>query len=259
MSLVDSHCHLNHPKLAADLNDVLCRAGLAGVSRMVVVGYDLSSSREAVSLANAHPSVLAAVGVHPHEADQYDSRAADALAELARGDRVVAYGEVGLDYHYDHSPRPIQRATFERQLDEAARLGLPVIIHSREAADDTRAILSDYAPLAAGGVMHCYPYGADQVDWVLEMGLHIGLTGIVTFPKGEEARQVAACVPLDRLLIETDAPYLAPVPYRGRTNEPAYVSIVAEAIGRVRGVDASEIAATTTRNAGKLFGELIYA
>lgn len=257
MPLVDSHCHLNHPKLTADLNDVLSRASDAGVSRMIVVGYDLSSSREAVSLAKAHPNVLAAVGVHPHDADQYGAHAADSLAELAKGERVVAYGEVGLDYHYDHSPRPTQRAAFERQLDEAARLGLPVIIHSRDAADDTRAILSEHAPLAAGGVMHCYTYGADQVDWVLELGLHIGLTGVVSFPKGEEAREVAACVPLDRLLIETDAPYLAPVPYRGRTNEPAYVSIVAEAIGRVRGVDGSEIAATTTRNAGNLFGELI--
>lgn len=257
MAFVDSHCHLNHDALRGGLDAVLQRAQEAHVSRLVVVGYDLESSVEALALAQGHDAIAAAVGLHPHDSVGYTEGVRRQLGDLARQVGVVAYGEIGLDYYYDNSPRPTQREVFGRQLEEVGRLGVPVIIHSRDAADDTRAILERHCPLPSGGVLHCYTYGVEELEWVLGLGLYIGLTGLVSFPKADRTREVAARVPLDRLLIETDAPYLAPVPHRGRTNEPAYLPEIAACIARARGVGVAEIEQATTRNAGALFGELV--
>ncbi|MBD3173855.1 MAG: YchF/TatD family DNA exonuclease [Armatimonadia bacterium] len=257
MPLVDSHCHLNHDELHRDLYDALDQAQKVGVERMVVVGYDLVSSKRAIAQSRAHLSIVAAVGLHPHDASDYSSAVADELRALARSYRTVAYGEIGLDYHYDNSPRETQRAAFERQLAVAEELRLPVIIHSRDAADDTRAIVEDHTPLPAGGVMHCFTYGVEEMEWAVELGLHVGITGVITFKKAEEVREVAAAVPLERLLIETDSPYMAPVPYRGRTNQPAFLPEVAVAVAQAREISPAEVEAATTRNASLLFGELV--
>ncbi len=230
----------------------MARARGVGVTRMVVVGSDLADSERAVALASEFEGLTATVGVHPHEARTVDPTVLARLRELAGLPIVSAVGEIGLDYHYDLSPRPAQRAAFEAQLGLARALELPLVLHSREAAADTLSVLR-----AAGGplrgVVHCFPYGADVAEECLALGLHIGITGIVTFDKTGLIQEVARRVPLERLLIETDSPYLAPRPKRGQRNEPAYVVHVAAEIARLRGLDPAEVAAATTTNAERLF------
>ncbi len=251
MRLVDSHAHLDFPQFDADREAVIERAREAGLVAILNVGTDLASSRAAVALADRYDFIYAAVGVHPHDAKTVTPAVLEDLRELARHPKVVAIGEIGLDYYRDLSPRPVQRRVFAQQLALAAELGLPVVVHSREAHDDVLAALQDWQ--GVGGVLHSYSGGPERLEEVMALGFSIGLSGPVTFRKAHRLRAVAAAVPLDRLLVETDCPYLTPVPYRGRRNEPAYVRYVAEAVARARGVSVEDVARATTENARRLF------
>lgn len=272
MNLIDSHAHLDFPRFNTDRNAVIKRARKAGLVAIINIGVDLVSSRAAVALAEKYKFIYATVGFHPHGARDVTPRVLDELRALARHPKVVAIGEIGLDYYRkrsdDRSPRPVQRRAFANQLALATELGLPVVIHNRDAYDDVLAILRDWvttSPLppsiwgdrgGAGrlGVFHTYSAGPERLEEVLELGFSISISGPVTFPKARPLREVAAKVPLDRLLIETDCPYLTPKPHRGRRNEPAYVQYVAEAIARARGISPKAVAKATTDNTRRLFG-----
>ncbi|RMG73955.1 MAG: YchF/TatD family DNA exonuclease [Nitrospirae bacterium] len=235
-----------------DLPDVLERAKEAGVERLICVGVDEESSEKAIELAKQYKGVYATAGYHPHDAKDYPDGFDEKLRQWAKQGLIVALGEIGLDYHYDHSPREIQKEIFLRQLALAKELNLPVIIHSREAADDTYNILKESG--ISTGVMHCYSGSPERAERFMALGFYISISGPVTFKKAERLKKVASLVPDEYLLIETDAPYLTPSPYRGRRNEPAYVRLVAEEVARLRGVSTEDIARITSLNASRLFG-----
>lgn len=251
--LVDSHAHLNDQRLSAQVPELLQAAKAAGVNRIINVGYDLPSSEMAVRQAAEHSMLFAAVGLHPHDARLWSESMADQLVCLARQPRVVAWGEIGLDYHYDNSPRETQQAALHAQLDLAKGLSLPVIIHDRDAHADVLAILRNHAPYAFGGVMHCYSSSAEMLGAFLELGFHISFAGPITFKNARKSLEAATLVPSDRLLVETDAPYLAPEPHRGRENQPAWVALVARKLAVARGMDYDELAGLVDRNAAALF------
>ena len=249
--MIDSHAHLDSGRFDGDREAVVARARAAGLVAIVNAGADLASSRASVALAERYDFIYATVGIHPHAAKSVTPAVLDELRELARHPKVVAVGEIGLDYYRDLSPRPVQRRAFADQLALAAELGqsrgspLPVVIHSRDAHDDVLAILRDWSTslpvgegLREGGrsVLHSYAAGPERLDEVLALGFYIGISGPVTFKKAERLREVAAAVPLDRLLVETDCPYLTPEPHRGKRNEPAYVRYVAQTIAQTRNV-----------------------
>lgn len=252
--LVDTHAHLDFPEFDHDREAVLARAWEAGVGSIITIGTDVERSRRAVVLAEGDPRIYAAVGIHPHEAAAMDEGLWAALEELARHPRVVAIGEVGLDYHYDRPPRDVQAAAFRRQVHLARAVGKPLIIHSREAHDDVVCILREEGAARIGGVMHCFSGDVRQAEDCLGLGFYISLAGPVTFKSGEVARRVAAAVPADRLLVETDCPFLSPHPYRGQRNEPARVALVAAEVARARRITEEEAAALTGENARRLFG-----
>ncbi|HXA52270.1 MAG TPA: TatD family hydrolase [Candidatus Acidoferrum sp.] len=241
MRLVDSHCHVNDPKFDEDRDAVLERALAAGVDTMVVI--------DAPEFAERHPFLFATLGVHPHEASNATEETFARIRDLAQHPKVVAIGEIGLDYHYDFSPRDVQRRVFDRQLEIAAEFHKPVVIHTREAWDDT---LAQMPSLPYGGIMHCFTGTVEQASQAVERGFHLGFGGVLTFPKAEELRAAARQTPDDRLLIETDCPYLAPVPHRGKRNEPAFVVETARRLAEVRGTSLEAIAALTTSNFQKL-------
>ncbi len=247
---IDSHCHLD--ALGEDVPDVLARAAEVGVEAMVTVGCDLESSRSSVVLASRHPPVWATVGIHPHEADGYGEEALAKLCALAGRDKVVAIGEIGLDYYRDLSPRGAQRSAFRSQLEAAERLGLPVVIHVRDAHDDLFTILDEVGP-SQGQVFHCFSGGPEEVRRALELGGCISFAGNLSFRKAQSLREAASLVPLDRLLIETDSPYLAPVPHRGKRNEPAHVRFVGSALAEACGRSVDEISRATAANARRVF------
>ncbi len=249
--MIDTHAHLDFPQFDPDRDAVLARARVAGVRAILTVGTDVASSRRAVALAAVHPDVYAAVGCHPHEAQTLTEAGLAELRQLAAQPRVVAIGEIGLDYYRDHSPRPVQRDVFERLLALAAEVGSPVIVHTREAHDDVLRALRGWR--GVGGVVHAYSGGMARLEEVLALGFHIGVAGPVTFPNAHELRGAVARAPLERLLLETDCPYLTPAPYRGRRNEPAYVRYVAEAVAQARGAEVDEIRQATAENAVRLF------
>ncbi len=255
--LIDAHAHLQARQFDGDRAAVLRRARAAGVAAIVCSADDEASSRAAVALAEAEPDVWATVGVHPHEAKDADAGTIARLAELARHPRCVAIGEIGLDYHYDHSPREVQRALFAAQLEQLGALGLPMVIHSREAAEDTLAILSAWRAGADGerapGLMHCFGYDAGWAERFLELGFLLSIPGVVSYPKAEQVQQVAAMVPEERFTVETDCPYLAPQSHRGRRNEPAYLPETVRAIAALRGCAAEAVAARAAENARRLF------
>jgi TatD DNase family protein len=256
---VDSHAHIDGEDFDADRDEVVARARAAGVRAILNVGTGDPHSgvlERAVASAEKYEDVFAAVGVHPHDARLFDEPAERRLSELLRrGGRVVALGEIGLDYHYDNSPREVQREVFARQLRLAKETGLPVVIHSREADDETTAILrTEYAGAARGGVMHCFGGGRRMAEEVLELGFLISFAGNVTFKNAEPLREVARAVPLGRMLVETDCPFLTPVPFRGRRNEPAYVVETARFIAALKGVEPEEFGRVTSENFARLFG-----
>ncbi len=252
MPLVDSHCHLQDSAFDADRAEILSRS-LDTLDWLVVIGDDLPSSRAAVALTQ--PGVYASVGIHPYHAAAVDAPALEALRELARSPQVVAIGEIGLDYFkYNDTPRDIQQTAFQQQLELAASLDLPVIIHNRESQEDLAAILDAHHSHLTGGVMHCFAGSTAFVERVLGWGFYISFAGNVTFPKADELRTAASAVPLDRLLIETDAPYLAPQPVRGKRCEPAFVTHTAKCLADLKDVDLGTLCAATTQNAARLFG-----
>jgi TatD DNase family protein len=271
MLLIDSHAHLDFHQFDDDRDAVIARAREAGLVAILNAATNLASGWASVSLAETHDFVYAAVGIHPHGAKTATRTALEQLRALSRHPKVVAIGEIGLDYFRDLSPRSAQRQAFTDQLALAKEVGLPVVVHSRDAHDDVLHILRDWAksppcpsgasPPRAGrteggrhGVLHSYAAGPERLEEALEMGFYIGISGPVTFKNAEQLRAVAAAVPLDRLLIETDCPYLTPEPYRGKRNEPAYVRYVAQAIARARGVSEEIVAQATVDNARRLFG-----
>lgn len=256
--LFDTHAHLDSGQYQDDREEVIARARDAGVGLICNVGYDLPSSRRSIAIARDHEGIYAAVGVHPHDASTLDEGALDALRSLAGDPRVVAIGEIGLDYYRDLSPRKVQKEAFRRQIALARQLKLPIIIHDRDAHQDVMAVLREEGARNAGGIFHCFSGDAAMARECLELGFHIALGGPVTFSNGGRAQEVARVVPPDRLLVETDCPYLAPAPYRGRRNEPAYVRLVAEKIAALRGLDPEELAAGTTENALRLFRSVLF-
>jgi TatD DNase family protein len=254
LTLTDTHCHLHFPHFDPDREAVLARARAAGVTVFLVPGTDLPSSRRAVALAQQHPDVFAAVGVHPHAAKTLRERELQELRELAGHPKVVAIGEVGLDYYRNLSPRAEQVRALEQQLALAAELGLPVIVHNREATGEVLAALRAWRPQGRAGVLHSFSGDVPDAEAAVGLGFCVGITGPVTYRNGEQMRRVAAAVPLDRLLIETDSPYLSPQPFRGQRNEPAHVRAVAEKIAEVRGLPLAEVARASGANAAALFG-----
>jgi TatD DNase family protein len=251
MHLIDSHAHVDFSQFDNDRDAVIERARATGLVAVVNIGIDVSTSRASVTLAESHDVIYATVGIHPHNAKTATAEALQELRDLAQHPQVVAIGEIGLDYYRDLSPRPVQRKAFRDQLALASELDLPVVIHSRDAHDDVLTILSGWQ---GAGVLHTYAAGPQRLDQVIDMGFFIGISGPVTYARAEPLRDVAKAAPLDRLLVETDCPYLTPEPHRGRRNEPAYVRFVAEAIAQTRGDSLQQIADATADNARRLFG-----
>ena len=251
MRLIDSHAHLDFPQFDPDRLAVIERAREAGLVAILNVGTDLISSRAAVELAERYEFIYAAVGVHPHDAKTVTPAVLDELRALAHHPKVVAVGEIGLDYYRNLSPRPVQRRAFFDQLALAAELALPVVIHSREAHDDVLAVLGEWQ---GTGVLHSYSAGPERLTEVLALGFAVGISGPITFKKAKGLREVAAAAPLERLLVETDCPYLTPEPYRGRRNEPAHVRYVAGAVAHARGEAAETVAQAMVENACRVFG-----
>ncbi len=252
--VIDSHAHVHFDRLEADMVEVLARARAAGLERIVTVGTSPAENARVVELAERETMLRAAVGFHPHEARTIKAVDWPVLEDLASRRMVVALGEFGLDYHYEHSPRAVQKEVFARGIELALRMDVPLVIHTREAEADTLAVLDE----AAGGrmprgVFHCFTGSAAFAREALARGFHVSFSGIVTFPKSEGVREAAREVPLDRLLVETDAPYCAPVPMRGKTNEPAYVVHVARFLADLCGLSEDAVRRATTENARRLF------
>jgi TatD DNase family protein len=240
--LVDSHVHLDDSKFDPDREAVIERALAAGVERMMAIGT--GHLETAILQAERYPFIVATIGVHPHDASKATPETFARLRELATHPKVVAFGEIGLDYHYDFSPRDVQRAVFQKQLEIAAEAGKPIVIHSREAWADTMELLAS----GHHGIIHCFTGDPQQAREALALGFHLAFGGVLTFPSAEAVREAARITPDDRLLLETDCPYLAPLPHRGKRNEPAFVVEVARRLAAVRGSTLEEIAGHTTRN-----------
>jgi TatD DNase family protein len=254
--LVDSHCHLDFPDFAPDLDGVMARARDAGVGAMVTICTRLSRFDEIRAIAEARENVWCSVGVHPHEAAEEGVSEPSRLLELARHPRVVGFGETGLDYYYEHSPREAQRRSFRAHIAAARATGLPLIVHTRDADDDTVAVLAEeHAKGPFTGLIHCFSSSRELAEKALKIGFYISISGIVTFKKAEALRETVRAVPLERLLVETDAPYLAPVPHRGKRNEPAYVARTAACVAEIKGVSPEALARATTDNFFRLFAK----
>lgn len=248
--LVDTHCHLASTDFDSDRGEVLARARAAGVERIVVIGESPEVASRALELAAREPRISVSTGIHPHDASTWDNGSADQLREVWRDARVVAAGEMGLDYHYDHSPREVQQRVFAEQLGLAVEAGKPAVIHAREADDDVAAILRNHPNATI--VLHSFSSGAALERAGLDAGWYFSFSGMITF-RNWSRNEIIKTVPLDRLLVETDAPYLAPVPHRGHRNEPAYVRRVAEQIAAVRGMAVNDLIARTGENAQRVF------
>jgi len=262
IELVDTHAHLDFAQFDGELNSVLQRASDAGVTCVVTVGFDLDSSRNAATLARDNANVRACVGVHPHEAAMAGERVLEDLRGLVEDGEVVAIGEIGLDYYRDRSPREVQRRVFREQLDLAAEVGRPVVVHDRDAHNDVMAILRDWANAASSGkgrlhhplgVVHCYSGDQAMADELFQLGFYVSVAGPVTYSNAIGLQDVVRGLPLDRLLVETDCPFLAPHPYRGKRNEPAHVRLVASKVAEVKNALLEEVARVTTDNARAVF------
>ena len=252
--LIDSHCHLDFADFGAERDEVMARARRAGVGGMLTICTKVTAFPAVRALAEAHDDLWCSVGIHPHEAEHQPETTAAALAEMARHPKVVGLGETGLDFHYDHSPRDRQAAVFRAHAAASRETGLPLIVHTRSADAETAWILQEESrkgPLT--GVIHCFSSGRELAEKAIEIGFYISLSGIVTFNKAEELRAIARELPLDRLLLETDAPYLAPMPHRGKRNEPAFVVDTANRVAELKGIEFEEFARATTENFFRLF------
>ncbi len=252
--LIDSHCHLDFPELNADLDAVLARAAAAGVGLMVTISTHVHRFKELKAIVEAHDNVFCSIGTHPHSAADEPDIMVEELVELARHPKVVAIGEAGLDYHYEHSPRDVQKKSFRTHIAAARETGLPLVIHARDAdADIARMLEEESARGAFPFVLHCFTGGADLAHRGLALGGYISFSGVVTFKSAEALRDIALAVPSDRLMVETDAPYLAPEPLRGKVNEPAFVVHTAARLAALRGISEREMERLTTENFFRLF------
>lgn len=252
--LFDTHVHVNAEQFNEDLEEVIERAQEAGVENMIVVGFDRPTITRAMELVELYEFMFAAVGWHPVDAIDMTEEDLQWIEELCAHPKVVAIGEMGLDYHWDKSPKDIQQEVFRKQIRLAKKVGLPIIIHNREATADIISILKEEEASEVGGIMHCFSGSAETALECIDLNFYISLGGPVTFKNAKKPKEVAAAVPLDRLLIETDCPYLAPHPYRGKRNEPSYVKLVAEQIAEIKQLTVEEVSQATTNNAKKLFG-----
>jgi TatD DNase family protein len=260
VGLVDTHAHLDSPRFDADRHAVIRRATAAGVVAIVTIGADLVSSQRAVELSGQYSAIYAAVGIHPHDARKLDGTTISHLRDLAQGSKVVAIGEIGLDFYRDLSPRDTQRRAFQAQLAWAAKLGKPVIIHDRDAHDEIMEVLAGWvaglrhSPLATRpGVLHTFSGDLSMAERAIDLGFYISISGPVTYKNARQLPEIIRALPLDRLLVETDCPFLTPHPHRGKRNEPAYVRLVAEQIAKLRSMPFDELAMATTANARRLF------
>jgi len=251
--LFDSHAHIDSKKFDKDRDEVIKRAKANGVHFIMNPGVDLESSKQAIELAEKHEGIYAAVGYHPHEAKHMDDSMLELLKSMASHEKVRAIGEIGLDYHYEHSPRKVQKEWFIKQIRLAKSLDLPVIIHDRDANADTLTILKKENAFESGVLMHCYSGSKEMAEQYIELGAYISLAGPVTFKNAKTPKAVAEYVPLDRILIETDAPYLTPEPNRGKRNESAYVEYICNQIAQLKEISFEKVAEATTANAKKLF------
>lgn len=251
--LVDTHCHLDMDAYEDDLDQVIERAVKVGVATVLTIGIDVESSARAVELAAAHRPVFASVGIHPHNVSGLSERHYDIIKSLAAKPEVVAYGEIGMDLVKQYAPVDQQKRHFIRQVSLAQELALPLIVHDREAHADILAVLRNAAPFPAGGVMHCFSGDMKLAEEVLDLGFHISVPGVVTFNKAPALHEVVREVSLDALLLETDGPFLAPVPMRGKRNEPAFVLYTAQKVAELKGISLGEVARRTTENAKRLF------
>ncbi|MBX9731696.1 MAG: TatD family hydrolase [Sphingomonas sp.] len=254
MSFIDSHCHLNYKGLAEQQQDVLERARAAGVSTMLTISTRESEWDDVIGIAERETDIWATVGIHPHEADSHAHIDTAKLVERAQHPRVVGIGESGLDYYYDHSDRARQQTSFRAHIAAARETGLPIIVHTRDAEEDTAAILREEMEKGAyPGVIHCFTASGAFADIALELGFYISISGIVTFKNARDLQETAARLPIDRLLIETDSPFLAPIPHRGKTGEPAFVADTARFLANLRGIDVMTLAGATSANFHRLF------
>jgi TatD DNase family protein len=255
--LVDHHCHLDFPQFAAERGEVIARARRAGVGVMVTISTRIRRLNEIIAIAEAYPNVFCSVGTHPHNAHVELDVTVENIVRLAQHPKVVGIGEAGLDYHYKNSPPPAQAQGFRNHIAAARQTGLPLEIHSRNADADTARILAEeHAKGPFPAILHCFTGGRELAMRALDLGLYISFSGVVTFKKSEALRALAAEVPLDRLLVETDAPFLAPEPFRGKTNEPSFVTHTAAVLAQVKGLSPAEIAEVTTGNFFHLFGKV---
>ncbi|MBP2242572.1 TatD DNase family protein [Cytobacillus eiseniae] len=252
--LFDTHVHLNAEQFADDLEEVINRALNEGISRMVVVGFDRPTIEKAMELVDRYECIYASIGWHPVDAIDMKDEDLQWIEELSSHPKVVAIGEMGLDYYWDKSPKDIQKEVFRRQIQLAKKVKLPIVIHNREATADIVEILKEEGAEEVGGIMHCFSGSPETAKECVDMNFYISLGGPVTFKNAKKPKEVAEAIPLEKLLIETDCPYLAPHPYRGKRNEPSYVKLVAEQIAEIKGLTLEEVAHATTANANKLFG-----
>jgi TatD DNase family protein len=252
--LFDTHVHLNDEQFSDDLDEVIQRAKEAGVEKMVVVGFDRPTIKKAIELVDQYDFLYASVGWHPVDAIDMTEDDLQWIEKLTAHPKVVALGEIGLDYHWDKSPKDVQKEVLRKQIRIAKKVNLPIIIHSREATQDIMEILKEEGADEVGGIMHCFSGSVETARECIEMNFYISLGGPVTFKNAKKPKEVAAEIPLDKLLIETDCPYLAPHPYRGKRNEPALVKLVAQQIAELKEISYEEVARKTTENAQKLFG-----
>lgn len=255
--LIDTHCHLDFPDFAAERDDIVARAHAAGVKQMITISTRVRKFPEILAIAETYPSVFCSVGTHPHNADEELDITVAEIVALSRHPRVVAIGEAGLDYFYDNAPRDAQATGLRNHIAAARETGLPLVIHSRSADDDMAAILTEETEKGAFPfLLHCFSSGSDLARAGVELGGYVSFSGILTFPKSEEIREIAKTVPPERMLVETDAPYLAPKPFRGKRNEPAYVAHTAAVLAETIGVSTDDIARITTENAFRIFSKM---
>ena len=253
MEIIDTHAHLDFPRFKKDREEVIERAIEGGVKTIVNIGADMTSSRNSVELSRRYEEIYAVIGMHPHSAKDFDLNVSKKLKNLADNDKVVAIGEIGLDFHYDNSPREEQKRAFRAQLRLAKDLDLPVVIHTRDADEDTIKILKEEKADEIGGIMHCFASDKKLANEVLDLGFYLAFGGLITFKNLQDLRDVVKDVPLDRMLLETDAPYLTPEPYRGKRNEPLYVKYVAEKVAEIKGISLEKVAQKTSENAKAVY------